>query len=116
MSSQPAHHSLPRPGRALAVVLIVVTGLYLALVLGPRHSPRLGLDLRGGTSAVLTATAPGGRRPSPAALGQTVEILRNRLFGSGVAAVDVTSQGTDQIVVQVPEGNGHGLVAQLLRS
>jgi preprotein translocase subunit SecD len=116
MSSQPSQPSLPRPGRALAVVLIVVTGLYLALILGPRHSPRLGLDLRGGTSAVLTATAPGGRTPSTAALGQTVDILRNRLFGNGVSAVDVTSQGSNQIVVQVPGGNGHRLVTDLLRS
>jgi preprotein translocase subunit SecD len=116
MSSQPAQHSLPRPRRALAVVLIVVTALYLALVLGPRHTPRLGLDLRGGTSAVLTAKGPGGRTPSAAALGQTVDILRNRLLGNGVSAVYVTSQGSDQIVVQVPGGNSHGLVTNLLRS
>ena len=113
MSSQP---SLPRPGRALAVVLVVVVSLYLALVLGPRHTPRLGIDLRGGTSAVLTATAPGGHAPSPTSLAQAVDILRNRLLGNGVSAVDVTSQGDNQIVVQVPEGNGHGLVTQLLRS
>src|SRR4051812_9724066 len=116
MSSQPSQHSLPRPGRALVVVLIVVTGLYLALVLGHRHAPRLGIDLRGRTSAVPTASAPGARPPSAAALGQTVGILPNRLLGNGVSAVDVTSQGSHQIVVEVPQGNGHRLVIDLLRS
>src|SRR4051812_49507310 len=116
MSSQPSQHSLPRPGRALVVVLIVVTGLYLALVLGPRHTPRLGIDLRGGTSAVLNASAPGGRPPSAAALGQTVDILRNRLLGNGVSAVDVTSQRSKQNVVQGPQGNPHQLVTGLLRA
>src|SRR3954469_19480678 len=115
-SSMLTQSSLPRPGRALVVVLLVVTTLYLALVLGSRHTPRLGIDLRGGTSAVLPATAPGGRPPSAAALGQTVDILRNRLAGNGVSAVAVTAQGDNHIVVQVPGGNRHQLVAELLRS
>ena len=106
----------PRPRRTLALVLFVVTGLYLAVTLGPRHTPRLGLDLRGGTSAVLTARAPGGHAPTAAALGQTVNILRNRLSGNGVAAADVTTEGSDQIVVEVPGSNGQQLVAELLRS
>ena len=106
----------PRTRRALALVLLTVTGLYLAVVFGPRQTPKLGLDLRGGTSAVLTAKAPGGRAPSAAALRQTVDILRNRLSGNGVAAADVNTQGTDQIVVEVPGSNGQQLVAELLRS
>lgn len=106
----------PRPGRALAVVLAVVVVLYLALIAGTRQTPKLGLDLRGGTSAVLTATAPGGRTPSAAALGQTVDILRNRLAGNGVAAADVNRQGNDQVVVQVPGHGGRSLVTDLLRS
>src|SRR4051794_15643006 len=107
---------LPRPRRALSVVLLIVAGLYLALFVGPRQTPKLGLDLSGGTSAVLTATAPGGRAPSAAALGQTVDILRNRLAGNGVSAAHVTTQGNNQVVVQVPGSNGEQLVTQLLRS
>src|SRR4051794_3826664 len=116
MSSHSSQSPRPGPGRALAVVLPIVPALYLALTLGPRPTPRLGIDLRGGTSAVLNASAPGGRPPSAAALGQTVDILRNRLLGNGVSAVDVTSQGSKQIVVQVPQGNRHRLVTDLLRS
>ena len=48
-----------RSSRALAVVLVLVAGLYLAVTIGARQTPRLGLDLRGGTSVVLTATAEG---------------------------------------------------------
>lgn len=108
--------STPRPRRALLVVFLVVTTLYLAVAVGSRQTPKLGLDLRGGTSAVLTATAPGGRTPSASALGQTVDILRNRLSGNGIVAADVNTQGDHQIVVQVPGSNGQQLVAQLLRS
>jgi len=98
------------------VVLVVVAGLYLALGVGPRQTPKLGLDLSGGTSAVLTATAPGGRTPSASALNQTVDILRNRLTGNGVAVADVTTQGSNEVVVQVPGGNGRHLVNDLMRS
>lgn len=105
-----------RSWRPLVAVLGIVAALYLALFLGARQTPKLGLDLRGGTSAVLTATAPGGKTPSAAALGQTVDILRNRLTGNGVAAADVTTQGSNQVVVQVPGQENHNLVTELLRS
>ena len=88
--------------RALGIVLLVVIGLYCGVAFGSRQTPELGLDLRGGTSATLTAVAPGGGTPSKAALNQTVDILRDRINGSGVNAAQVTTEGTNHIVVQVP--------------
>ena len=44
-----------KPGRYLIVVALVLVGLYLGLFLGPAQTPKLGLDLRGGTEVTLTA-------------------------------------------------------------
>jgi preprotein translocase subunit SecD len=109
--------SRPRPWRPLAIVLLVLVGLYLGVAFGSRQAPALGLDLRGGTSATLTATAPGGGVPSKSALDQAVNILRDRINGSGVNAAEVTTEGNNHIIVQVPgTTNQSSLVKQLTQT
>src|SRR5215207_2751246 len=76
-------------------------------------TPRLGLDLRGGTSVTLSATTPDGSDPTPESMRQAVDIIRSRVNGSGVAEAEITTQGATNIVVQVP-GVGEDELVQLI--
>jgi preprotein translocase subunit SecD len=81
---------------------------------GTDHTPRLGLDLRGGTQVILVpkSTKP-GEAITDAQLNQTVEIIRQRVNGVGVAEAEVTTQGSGDnaaIVVAVPGVNQDRLV------
>ena len=40
----------------LAIVAVALVGIYLAVFFGPSATPKLGLDLRGGTQVILKAT------------------------------------------------------------
>ncbi|MSW42201.1 MAG: protein translocase subunit SecD, partial [Actinobacteria bacterium] len=76
----------------------------LALWPGESHAPRLGLDLRGGTQVTLTPRAIGGQTISDQQIQQSVEIIRQRVNGLGVAEAEVTTQGSGSnasIVVSV---------------
>jgi preprotein translocase subunit SecD len=88
----------------LAIVGGVVVALYLGLFLGPAQTPKLGLDLRGGTQVTLTATtlAGGGSGVTKGALNQAVNIIRLRVTASGVGGAKVTTQGNQNIVVSAP--------------
>ncbi len=97
-----ASSRVPRPGRALAVLLLALVAAYGGMFLSGITSPRLGLDLQGGTSVILQARTSGGQAPSKASLDQAVNIIRNRVNGLGVAEAEVTTQGSSNIVVSVP--------------
>ncbi len=64
-------------------------------------APKLGLDLEGGTSVILTATSNEGDI-SQDVLDQTVEIIRQRIDALGVAEPEVSAAGSDTILVQLP--------------
>jgi preprotein translocase subunit SecD len=103
-----------RPGRYLAVVALVLVGLYLGLFLGPAQTPALGLDLRGGTEVTLTAHPIfGTSKITGSEMSQAVDIIRLRANGLGVSNADVNTQGSDNIVVSVP-GKGHDQVVSLI--
>jgi preprotein translocase subunit SecD len=77
------------------IVVAAIGGLAATLVSG--SSPELGLDLQGGVSVVLEPTS----NASSDALGQSVEIIRDRVDALGVAEPEITRQG-GAIVVQLP--------------
>lgn len=60
--------------------------------------PKLGLDLRGGLSVVLTAK----EQVDPEVLDQTVEIIRNRVDSLGAQEPDISRAGTENVIVQLP--------------
>jgi preprotein translocase subunit SecD len=67
-----------------------------------RYQPRLGLDLEGGTSVILTPRRAEGAGPVPRdSLNQAVSIIRNRVDSFGVAESEVTTAG-DNIVISIP--------------
>src|SRR5438094_954920 len=76
----------------VAFVPIVISGL----------TPRLGLDLSGGTSLTLRPKVLGsGKAPTQSALDKAVDIIRQRVNAFGVAEAEVRKQGP-YIVVEVP--------------
>jgi len=89
-----------RPLLALAAILVILTG---SVALEGNWTPKLGLDLRGGTSLTLQARPMTGQaRVTDTAMAQAESIIRARVNGAGVAESTVVRQGSDQIVVQSP--------------
>jgi preprotein translocase subunit SecD len=83
---------------------------------GERHTPKLGLDLRGGTQVILSPSVAVGETLTPDQLNQTVAIIRQRVDGFGVAESEVTIQGTGngaKIIVTIPGETSRTVVDQL---
>ena len=83
---------------------------------GERHTPKLGLDLRGGTQVILSPSVAVGETLTQDQLDQTVAIIRQRVDGFGVAESEVTIQGTGngaKIIVTIPGETSRTVVDQL---
>src|SRR5699024_12028090 len=96
-----------RPGRYLALVALIVIALYLLVCLtGDREpTPKLGIDLKGGTRVTLSARTPSGEDPSQEGLQQAQDIIRDRVNSTGVSGAQVNLKGSN-IVITVPGENG----------
>ena len=86
---------------ALAALLVV---LYALVFFGDRHTPKLGLDLVGGTQVIFQAKTPNGGTPSSSSMKQAQQIIQERVNGTGVTEATVVIQGNDQLVVSIPGG------------
>ena len=86
----------------LTIVAVIVVALDRGLVLGPSATPKLGLDLRGGTQITLKATPIHGNKIQSGALGQAVNIIRSRVDAAGVGGAEINTQGGTNIVVSAP--------------
>jgi preprotein translocase subunit SecD len=91
-----------RPGRRLIAFGVVIAALYGGVALGGQWKPKLGLDLQGGTSITLEASTATGERVTPDKLSEARGIIDQRVNGSGVAEATVTTQGSKNIVVEIP--------------
>ena len=80
---------LAKPSRPLLILLLLLIGLN-ALVFAQGWKVRQGLDLVGGTSVILT---PKSGTPSNEALGAAVDIIRQRVNGTGVTSAEVVREG-----------------------
>lgn len=105
-----------RPARSLLVFVLVLIGLAVwALTGGESKTPRLGLDLRGGTQIILAPKSTSGEVSSDQ-LAQAVSIIRQRVDGFGVAEAEVTTQGTGnsaKILVTLPGSTDRAVVDEL---
>ncbi|MDJ0464821.1 protein translocase subunit SecD [Streptomyces sp. H27-C3] len=95
-----------RPGRALGLILVLMVALVGGMFWSGETTPRLGIDLAGGTSITLKAQSEPGK---PNAVNKTnmdtaVSIIDSRVNGLGVSEAEVQTQGTDNIVVNIPKG------------
>jgi len=66
------------------------------------NTPKLGIDLQGGTRITLTARTQDGSDPTRAQMQQARTIMENRVNGSGVAGAEVQIDGARQLVITVP--------------
>ncbi|MFI5863120.1 protein translocase subunit SecD [Streptomyces sp. NPDC051546] len=95
-----------RPGRSLAIILIAMVALTAGMFLTKQTTPRLGIDLAGGTSITLKAKSEPGK---PDAINETnmntaIGIIERRVNGLGVSEAEVQKQGQDHIIVNIPKG------------
>jgi preprotein translocase subunit SecD len=91
------------PGRTLIVLAVLVAGLITLMAVSGTWTPKLGLDLRGGTTITLTAkntSGTGAVDPNSLQLAKT--IIQSRVDSLGVGESEVTTSGDNQIVVTVP--------------
>ncbi|MEU9490004.1 protein translocase subunit SecD [Streptomyces decoyicus] len=94
------------PGRTLILVLIAMVGLVGGMFYSGTLTPRLGIDLAGGTSFTLAAQNQPGR---PNAINETnmktaAGIMERRVNGLGVTESEVQTQGSNHIIVNIPKG------------
>ncbi|MFH8341583.1 protein translocase subunit SecD [Streptomyces sp. AM6-12] len=95
-----------KPGRSLALILIAIVALTGGMFASGHTTPRLGIDLAGGTSITLTAVNQPGQ---PNAINKTnmdtaVDIMNRRVNGLGVSEAEVQTQGDRNIIVNIPRG------------
>ncbi|MDX5564041.1 protein translocase subunit SecD [Streptomyces sp. ID05-04B] len=93
-----------KPGRTLALILIAIVGLTGGMFASGHTTPRLGIDLAGGTSITLKAKADQGSAINKANMDTAVDIMNRRVNGLGVTEAEVQTQGRDNIIVNIPKG------------
>ncbi len=97
----------------LGALLGIAVVLYALMFLTGATTPKLGLDLQGGTSVTLTPRlVAGSGRPSSGSIDKAVDIVRQRVNGLGVSEADVRRAG-DRIEIAVP-GKGREEVVDLV--
>ncbi|MFG2355272.1 protein translocase subunit SecD [Streptomyces sp. NPDC048521] len=93
-----------KPGRSLALILIAIVALTGGMFASGHKTPRLGIDLAGGTSITLKAKADQGSAINKANMDTAVDIMNRRVNGLGVSEAEVQTQGNDNIIVNIPKG------------
>jgi len=91
------------PGRTLIALAVIIAGLAGLMALSNNWTPKLGLDLRGGTTITLTAQNTSGTGSvDPNSLELARNIIQSRVDSLGVGESEVTIAGERQIIVSVP--------------
>jgi preprotein translocase subunit SecD len=84
--------------------------MYAGVAFIGRWAPNLGLDLQGGTRITLQASTATGQAITPEKLQQAADIINARVNASGVAEAVVTTQGSNNIIVEIPGQSRQDLV------
>ncbi|MFC4468817.1 protein translocase subunit SecD [Streptomyces xiangluensis] len=95
-----------KPGRTLALMLIAIVALTGGMFASGHTTPRLGIDLAGGTSITLEAQNEPGQKNAinPTNMKTAVGIMERRVNGLGVSEAEVQTQGDKNIIVNIPKG------------
>ncbi|KGF21255.1 protein translocase subunit SecD [Corynebacterium tuscaniense] len=105
------------PARALALFALILVATYaLVFFTGDRQAtPKLGIDLQGGTRVTLV---PQGEEPTTDQLNQARTILENRVNGMGVSGASVVVDGNTLVITvagdDTSEVRNIGQTSQLL--
>jgi preprotein translocase subunit SecD len=101
----------PRPGRTLVVFFVGLLLAYGLVAIAGVWTPKLGLDLQGGTRITLIARGD----VSTERLAEARGIIEDRVNGSGVAEAEVSTQGNKYVVVEIPGESRRDLVETVKR-
>ncbi|CAL9399748.1 Protein translocase subunit SecD [Streptomyces sp. enrichment culture] len=95
-----------KPGRSLALIMIAIVALTGGMFATGHTTPRLGIDLAGGTSITLAAEPEAGQESAinKTNMDTAVSIMERRVNGLGVSEAEVQTQGTRNIIVNIPKG------------
>ncbi|MET7311465.1 MULTISPECIES: protein translocase subunit SecD [unclassified Streptomyces] len=85
--------------RAVLAAAVLLVSVLITLTM----SPRLGLDLQGGTRMVLQAKDSATTKADRESTDRTLEVLRRRIDSLGVAEPTLTRSGEDRIIVELPD-------------
>jgi len=116
-----AASNLPRPRRTLVLFLAAIIALYGLVALIDLNNkkgddsawqPRLGLDLEGGTRITLKASSKDGKVTTPK-LEQARDIIDQRVNATGVSEAEVTTQGNNQVIIEIPGERRAGIVDEV---
>ena len=88
----------------LLVIIIALVGANAASVLfnNGQWTPKLALDLEGGTQITLSPQLASGESVTEEQLNQAVAIIRQRVDAGGVSEAEINTQGGQNIVVSIP--------------
>jgi len=100
----------PRPGRTLVIFGLVIVVMYVGLAINGVWKPKLGLDLQGGTRITLSASTVTGEPVTAEKLEEAAGIIDSRVNAYGVAESEVSTQGDDTIIVEIPGRNEKNIV------
>ena len=114
-TSKSARRKLSWVGAIAVFFTALITWGTVAAQPGASWAPELALDLQGGTQLILTPSIADGEIASVEQLNQAVEIIRQRIDGSGVGEATVTVQGNENIVVSIP-GTPDANTLQLIKA
>jgi preprotein translocase subunit SecD len=106
-----ARNAAAHAGRTLLIFLLGVAVLYGLVAIGGTWKPALGLDLQGGTRVTMIAEGD----PSKENLEKAAAIIDDRVNGSGVSEAEVTTQGSDVIIVEIPGDTSNSLIDTVKR-
>ena len=89
----------------LLAILVALGGLLVGAIYlsDAKTTPKLGLDLEGGTQIILEPKTAAGQGVSTEQLNQARDIIVQRVDAGGVSGAEVTTQGDRNIVVSIPE-------------
>jgi len=84
----------------LGVLIVALTGvnLYGVLANNWEWTPKLALDLEGGTQIILAPQLEDGKEASQEQLDQAVSIIRQRVDAGGVGETEIRTQGKNVVV------------------
>ncbi|MDK0523249.1 protein translocase subunit SecD [Streptomyces sp. ML-6] len=85
--------------RAVLAAAVLLVSVFITLTM----SPRLGLDLQGGTRMVLQAKDSDTAKADRESTEHTLEVLRRRIDSLGVTEPTLTRSGEDRIIVELPD-------------
>ncbi len=87
---------------SVILILVSILGIGSAVGNGASFTPKLALDLQGGTQIILSPLVEEGKEITAQQLEQAIAIIRQRVDSTGVSEAQITQSGNSNIIVAIP--------------